>query len=185
MTHRSVCDALEFTVCSRGWFCARNWRATGLYWVECVRKSVEWLRAVHFQLGKHQTRKEHVCCPSLLGFCRMPDVRRAWSFPQWQTHSHPALLWQEPFQLWSDASKHKVGAPPSPLLRIHRSASPHVCCANLHQPGCGVQNESCCWCSPKTCFQRAYLNSALLLAIGSLFSVLCFKMSLEQHTCFV
>lgn len=78
-----------------------------------------------------------------------------------------------------------VGLHPAPLLGIHWSAGPDVCCANLHQPGCGVQNESCHRCSPKTCFQRAHMNSALLLAIGKLFSVLCFKMNFEQHTCFV
>lgn len=71
---------------------------------------------------------------------------------------------------------------PAPFLGIHRSASPDVCCANLHQPGCGVQNESCCWCSPRTCFQRTHMKSALLPAIGKLFSVLCIKMKLEQHT---
>lgn len=78
-----------------------------------------------------------------------------------------------------------MGFHPAPLVGIHRSAGPGVCCANLHQPGCGVQNESCCWCSPKTCFQRAHVNSALLLALGKLFSVPCFKMNLEQQACFV
>lgn len=82
MTQGSVCDALEFTDCNVAGSVQETEEQPGLYWVECMRKSVEWLRAVLFQLGKHQTRKEHVCCPSLLWFCRMSEVRKAWAFPQ-------------------------------------------------------------------------------------------------------
>lgn len=97
MTHRSVRD-LEFALCTSGWFCVRNWRATWFIGSWVCEEICGVAESCAFSTGQTSDEKR-ACLLSLFPcLCRMSEVGEHGYSQVTDPLTPSTVLCQEPFQ---------------------------------------------------------------------------------------